>query len=127
MASSGQASRILVVDDEESIRDLLESILTSEGYDVTLASSGEQAIDLLDADNFDLIITDCKMPGVGGLAVLAAAKRIDPFLPVILISGHPTSEDSARLIDHPRMVYIQKPFGVGLIQRTVAQLLEVTL
>ena len=94
MASSRPSSRILVVDDEESIRDLLERILTGEGYNVTLASSGEQAIDLLGADTFDLIITDSKMPGVGGLAVLAAANRVDPPLPVIVISSGPHHQDS---------------------------------
>ena len=63
--------RILVVDDEESMRVLLNEVLTIEGHSVTVAVSGEQAIDLLETHTFDLIITDSHMPGVGGLAVVA--------------------------------------------------------
>ena len=115
--------RILVVDDEELIRVLLDKILTDEGYDITLAVDGEEAIDLLGSHTFDLIITDCKMPGVGGLEVVATAKRVDPRCPVIVISGDPSSEGRMRLIGHPRIEFVPKPFGFELIGK-VAKLLE---
>ena len=116
--------RILVVDDEESIRVLLAEILTNRGYSVVVVVDGRQAVDLLESRSFDLIITDCYMPGVGGLEVMAAAKCIDPRCPIIVISGHPSSEGDMMLIGHPRAPYVQKPFDVELIQRTAATLLE---
>ena len=116
--------RILVADDEELIRHLLAEILTGEGYDVVLAGDGEEAIKLLSSGAFDLIITDSNMPGVGGLEVVAAAKRIDPSCPVIVISGHPYTEGKMRLVSRPRVEHISKPFGVGLIRGRVAKLLE---
>ena len=91
---------------------------------MTVAVNAEQAIDLLGSHTFDLIITDSNMPGVGGLGVVAEASRIDPQCPIIVISGHPSSEGDMRLVNHPRAEYVPKPFGVELIRRTVAQLLE---
>ena len=121
---SGEATRrILIVDDEKSIRMLLAEILTDRGYGVVVAVDGRQAIDLLESCTFDLIITDCNMPGVSGLEVVAAAKRTDPWCPIVVTSGHPSSEGDMRLIGHPRAAYVQKPFDVQLIQRTAAKLL----
>ena len=116
--------RILIVDDEELMRGLLTEVFTNEGHGVTAAVNGEQAIDLLESHSFNLIITDCNMPGVGGHGVVAAANRIDPRCPIIVLSGHPCSEGEIRLISHPRAEYVPKPFGVELIRRTAAKFLE---
>ena len=91
---------------------------------MTVAAEGRQAIDLLKSHSFDLIITDCNMPGVGGLEVVTTAKRIDPRCPIIVISGHPSSEADVRLVGHPRATFVQKPFRVELIQQTAAKLIE---
>ena len=115
--------RILVVDDEESVRELLADLLTKEGYGVTVAVDGEQAMELLESSTFDLIITDGNMPGLGGREVLQAAKRLDPWFPVIVSSGHPSSESWVGLINHPRTEVIPKPFAVESIKQTVADLL----
>ena len=103
---------------------MLAEILTIEGYNVTVAGDGVEAIEFLESHTFELIITDCKMPGVGGLEVLEAAKRFDPRCPVIVTSGHPSSEGRVRLINHSRMEFLPKPFDVDSIRRTVAKLLE---
>jgi|AP95_1055475.scaffolds.fasta_scaffold91769_2 CheY-like chemotaxis protein len=118
------ARRVLVVDDEESIRILLSEILSDQGYSVVMAADGLTAIDLLGSHSFDLIITDCNMPGVGGLEAVKAAKQIDPRCPIMVISGHPSSEADLRLIGHPRPMYMQKPFSVQLIQQTATKLIE---
>ena len=77
-AESARTRRILVVDDEAPIRELLNAVLSVEGYGVTTAEDGKQAIGLLERDRFDLIISDVRMPGLDRIAVLRAAKRIDP-------------------------------------------------
>ena len=124
-ASSAGPNRILVVDDEEPIRRLLAVILTTAGYHVTVASDGVQAIEYLESEAFDLIISDSNMPRLGGLEVVTAAKRIDPQCPVIVISGNPSAELRMRQIDHPRVEYLPKPFNVEEIRQRVTRLLEI--
>ena len=121
---SERPKRILVVDDEEMIRLLLVEILAGAGYDVTTAADGVEAIDYLESDGFDLIISDSNMPGAGGFQVVETAKRVDPQRPVIVISGRPTAESRMRLIGHPRLEYVPKPFDGEQLTRMVEKLLE---
>ncbi len=118
------SGRILVVDDEEIIRVLLTEILTEEGYQVTCAVDGRQAVDLLKSNRYDLVITDMVMPGLNGLEVLQAAFRIDPEYPVIMITGYPSVEMAVKLVNLGAADYITKPFNVDLIKVTVAKVLE---
>ena len=117
-------ARILVVDDEESIRDLLRLVLTGQGYSVVTASGGEEAIEYLEAQPFDLVITDLVMPTVNGVEVLRAAKRIDPNFPVIVITGYPSVETVTELVRLGAGDYLTKPFNVDVVIVTVAKLLE---
>ena len=117
-------ARILVVDDEESIRDLLRLVLTGQGYSVVTASGGEEAIEYLEAQPFDLVITDLVMPTVNGVEVLRAAKRIDPTYPVIVITGYPSVETVTELVRLGAGDYLTKPFNVDVVIVTVAKLLE---
>ena len=116
--------RILVVDDEELIQTLLKEILTEEGYEVTCASNGDEAIELLEKSRFELIITDIVMPGRSGVDVLRAAKRIDPSYPVIFITGFPSVDTVVKLVNLGAADYITKPFDTDLIKVTVAKVLE---
>ncbi len=119
-----RAARILVVDDEESIRDLLKLVLTGEGYSVVTASGGEEAIGYLEAQRFDLVITDLVMPTVNGVEVLRAAKRIAPNFPVIVITGYPSVETVTKLVRLGAGDYLTKPFNIDVVLVTVAKLLE---
>ena len=76
---------ILVVDDELSMREFLKILLEKEGYEVATASEASSAIDLIDSKDFDLVISDIKMPGMGGLSLLEKIKEINSALPVIMI------------------------------------------
>ena len=121
---SRRPARILVVDDEESIRDLLRLVLTGEGYSVVTANDGEEAIEHLEAQRFDLVITDLVMPRVNGVEVLRAAKRIDSNFPVIVITGYPSVETMTELVRLGAGDYLTKPFNVDVVLVTVAKLLE---
>ena len=118
-------SRILVVDDEVIIQALLTEVLEEEGYQVTTADNGEQAIRLLKRGRFDLIIADIIMPRANGIEVLLAAKRLDSDYPVIMITGYPSVNTAVRLVNLGATDYITKPFNVDLIKVTVAKVLEV--
>ena len=102
---------------------MLAEILTSEGDEVSLAN-GAEAIAQLESNGFDLVISDSNMPSAGGLQVVAAAKRIDPQVPVLVISGNLSAESRMRLAGHPRVEYMPKPFEVVHLRQSVARLLE---
>ena len=116
--------RILVVDDEDFMRDLLREMLTLEGYEVTTANDGEDAVPLLEREGFDLVVTDLMMPRLNGIDVLRAAKRVDPRYPVVIITGYPSVETVVKLIRLGAADYISKPFNIDVIKATVAKLLE---
>ena len=119
------SGHILVVDDEESIQILLTELLYREGYEVTCASNGRHAVELIQRIAFDLIITDIAMPGrLNGIDVLRAAKSIDPEYQVIVITGFDYVETAARVLNLGAANYIPKPFNIDLIRMTVATALE---
>jgi DNA-binding response OmpR family regulator len=87
-------ARILLVDDEASIRLTLGTLLERTGYAVTPADGGEQAVQLLEHQSFDLLLTDLKMPGIDGMQVVAAARQRQPGLAVIVLTGHGSLESA---------------------------------
>ena len=87
-----QNARILLVDDESTIRLTLGALLERTGYDVTSAESGEQAEHLLEQERFDLLLTDLKMPGLDGMQVVAAARQCQPDVAIIVLTGHGSLE-----------------------------------
>ena len=116
--------RIPVVDDEELIRRILTEMLSEQGYAVTTASDGEQAVELLEQQTFDLVMTDLVMPGLDGIEVLRAARRTNPACPVILMTGYSSGEAVARLVREGVANYIAKPFDIQFVIDTVAGLIE---
>src|SRR5256886_9477699 len=93
MAGS-QKGTVLVVDDEEIMREILETLLSREGYDVRLASSGAEGLELARSLPFDAAIVDIMMPGLDGIATLDELKRIDEDLAVIIITAYPSDESA---------------------------------
>lgn len=105
-------SAILVVDDELSMREFLEILLTKEGYAVSCAESGEDACTILDGEAFDLVITDIRMDNIDGLGVLRKVKEVNPETPVIMISAYATAETAVEAMKEGAYDYIPKPFEV---------------
>ena len=94
--ASGGRPRVLVVDDEASIRDLLAKTLALAEYDVDVAPDGRSALDRMRMYPYDLLIADLKMPGMDGLTVIREAKRYKSDLPVIIITGYSTEVERDR-------------------------------
>ncbi len=115
--------RILVVDDEEPMRKLLHEMLTMGGHEVVTAVDGQDGIERIQAEQFDVIITDLAMPRKTGVDVLNAAKGIDPNYPVVIITGFPSPETAEKLIRVGASEFITKPFEVDRIHITVTKLL----
>lgn len=104
-------AHILVVDDEESIRDLCARVLTRAGYAVVTAPSGEEAVVRLAQEAFDLLISDIRMPGISGLEVLERAKATFPQIRVVLITGFGTPQMLTRAQQSGADRILTKPFN----------------
>src|SRR4029078_1749764 len=88
--AASERPRILVVDDEQAVRDLLAKTLTMADYDVDTSPDGPGALERLRVADYDLLITDLKMPGMDGLSVIREARRIRPEIAVVIITGYST-------------------------------------
>jgi two-component system response regulator PilR (NtrC family) len=110
---------ILVVDDELSMREFLKILLEKEGYQVSTASEASSAIDLIKSQNFDLVLSDIKMPGMGGLSLLEKIKEINSLLPVIMITAFASPENAVIAMKSGAFDYITKPFKVDEIIKII--------
>jgi DNA-binding response OmpR family regulator len=111
--------KILIVDDEETMRRSLADILRLEGAQVKVAASGEAAVDALRQNNFDLILLDLKMPGMDGLEVLRVANKIAPETQVILLTAHGSLESAIAALRLGAHDYLLKPASPSQIIRSV--------
>jgi excisionase family DNA binding protein len=115
--------RVLVVDDEATIRDLLSKTLALAEYDVDLAPDGRTALERLRMIPYDLLITDLKMPGVDGLAVIREARRLKADIPVIIITGFSTEASAIEAVNLGVAGYLTKPFRVPRVLAVAAKAL----
>ena len=111
--------RILVIDDEEVIREGLKRILVGEVFIVETCSSGFKAIEIMQKEEFDLIITDLKMPGMSGIEVLKSVRTLQPDIPVILITGYASIDTAVEAMKNGASDYISKPFAPDLLLEKV--------
>jgi two-component system response regulator PilR (NtrC family) len=118
------ASTILVVDDELSMRELLEYMLTKEGYQVTCAKSGREAIDLLGKNHFDLMLCDIRLGDITGLDVLRAAKNTDSDIVPIMISAYASTESAVEAMNEGAYDYVPKPFNTDELMDTIVKALD---
>ena len=122
--SGQEMQNILVVDDDRSMREFLEILLTKEGYNVFLADSGEAGCTILKDQEFDLVITDIRMKDINGIDVLKMAKQISPETMVVMISAFATAETAVEAMREGAYDYIPKPFKVGEFKKIVKDTLR---
>ena len=115
--------RVLVVDDEASIRDLLSKTLALAEYDVDVAPDGRSALERMRMYPYDLLIADLKMPGMDGLTVIREAKRYKGDLPVIIITGFSTESSAIEAVNLGVAGYLTKPFRVPQVLAAAAKAL----
>ncbi|HEV8318268.1 MAG TPA: response regulator [Vicinamibacterales bacterium] len=123
MPSRSARKRVLVVDDEASIRDLLSKTLALAEYDVDTAPDGTSALDRMRTFTYDLLIADLKMPGMDGLTLIRQAKRIKADLPVIIITGFSTESSAIEAVNLGVDGYLTKPFRVPAVLAAAAKAL----
>ncbi len=115
--------RVLVVDDEATIRDLLSKTLALAEYDVDVTSDGTSALDRVRAIAYDLLVADLKMPGMDGLTLIRQAKRIRPSLPVVVITGFSNETSAIEALNLGVAGYLTKPFRVPQVLAATAKAL----
>ncbi|HZT77793.1 MAG TPA: response regulator [Vicinamibacterales bacterium] len=122
-AAGTSRPRVLVVDDEASIRDLLAKTLALAEYDVDVAPDGRAALERMRLYPYDLLIADLKMPGMDGLTVIREAKRYKADLPVIIITGFSTESSAIEAVNLGVAGYLTKPFRVPQVLAAAAKAL----
>jgi DNA-binding NtrC family response regulator len=110
---TGPRGRLLVIDDEEDVREMLEFILSAEGFDVSTVDGGMAAVELARVRRFDLAITDMRMPGMNGIETLVALKQRDPSIEVLVVTGYASEQTAAECIRLGAYGYLRKPFEIA--------------
>ncbi len=116
--------RILVIDDEKSIRNTLTEILSYEGFEVVEAADGHEGIRLAGKDKFDIILSDIKMPKMDGIEVLEKLQELTPETPVVMISGHGNIETAVEAIRKGAFDYIAKPLDLNRMLVTIRNAMD---
>lgn len=117
-------AKILVIDDEQGIRNLLDTLLRKKGYDVVLAENGWKGLELFRRERPDVIVLDLKMPEMDGLTVLRQIRSLDPRTPVIMLTGAGTPETEQRVRALGVTEYVEKEFSLHRLGDSLKPLLK---
>jgi DNA-binding NtrC family response regulator len=116
--------KILIIDDEKSVLDMLNVVFKKEGYRVKKSLSAQKALELIDEEDFDLILSDIRLPQISGMELLRKIKEIKPGIPVIMITAYGTIKQAVEAFKAGAIDYVVKPFDVEELKIVVSQGLE---
>jgi CheY-like chemotaxis protein len=116
-------AKILVIDDEQGIRNLLDTLLRMKGYDVVLAASGRKGVELFRRERPDVVVLDLNMPEMGGIAVLQQIRTLKPHQPVIMLTGAGTPEKEQQVHALGVQEFVEKEFSLHHLGDALKRLL----
>ena len=119
-----ESAKILVVDDERSMVGFLDVLLTGEGYRVSTARNGKQALELIKKKDYDLVLSDMRLGDINGIGVLKAAKAKNPETIVIMISAYSSTENAVEAMNAGAYDFVPKPFDNDELRHTIKRALE---
>jgi DNA-binding NtrC family response regulator len=120
----GQSSRILLVEDERELRDILSAAIAKEGHEVFVSESGGEALGMIKKQKIDLLLSDVVLGDINGVELLRGVRRLDPLLPVILMSGYGTIRTAVEAMKLGACDYLPKPFELNELRKIMANALE---
>jgi len=116
--------KVLVIDDEQIVLDSVKKILVQENYEVDTSISSRKGLDLANQNDYDLVLSDIRMPEIGGMRVLRDIKRAKPTLPVVIITGYATVQSAVQAMKLGATDYIEKPFTPEELVKAVNDAIE---
>jgi len=125
MTAVSQESKILLVDDNTVVRDMLVDLVGSLGYHADAAAGGEEALAMFDRGHYGMVLTDLLMPGMSGWDVLAALRQRDPHIPVVIVTGSPVVGDPRA--SQPGVAVLKKPVDVAGLDSMIKTMLRARL
>ena len=117
--------RLLIAEDEERLRRLLQMLLSNKGYNLTLAADGTEAWEIYQGGHFDLVITDIRMPNMDGMQLLRKIKELSPQTPIIVITAFGTIESAVEAMREGALDYVTKPFEEAKLQVAIDRALNI--
>ena len=124
MPTSSETVHVLVVDDSVEMADMIADDLRARGYGATAASSGREALLILQTERVDALVTDLRMPEMDGLDLLRASKGLDPSRPVIVMTAYSTIDTAMEATGSGAFQYLMKPFRLDALARLLEQALK---
>jgi DNA-binding NtrC family response regulator len=119
-----EKKRVLAIDDEQIVLDSVKKILSSENFEIDTASSSRQGLAWAMSREYELVLTDIRMPEIGGMRILRDIKRVKPSLPVVIFTGYATVQSAVQAMKLGAADYIEKPFTPDMLLTTVKKALE---
>jgi DNA-binding response OmpR family regulator len=119
-----KSKKALIIDDEKIVLDSINTILSAEGYAVDLAQSSRKGLDLAITGEYDIVLSDVRMPEIGGMRVLRDIKRAKPALPVVIVTGYATVQSAVQAMKLGAADYVEKPFTPEELTATVTQAIK---
>ncbi len=120
-----QKKRVLVIDDERIVLDSVAKILKEENFDVDVTLSGRQGVEWAIAKGYDIVLTDLRMPDIGGMRVLREVKRAKPAIPVVMITGFGSVKSAVQAMKLGAAEYLEKPFDPDALVKVVQKALHI--
>ena len=122
-----EKKKALVIDDEQIVLDSVSTLLRDEGFEVDVSLDGREGLDWAIERKYDVVLTDIRMPDIGGMKVLRDVKRVNPALPVIMITGYASVESAVQAMKLGAAEYIEKPFEPEQLLEAVSRALGMSM
>ncbi len=115
--------RIMIIEDDEEMRSLLEDFFEAEGFKTDSASNGADALRILSKNHFDLVITDIRMPGLTGLDILPTIRRLKPEIPIIVMTAYASDDARRRSLERGATAYLEKPVHLSKLRTVIREIM----
>ena len=116
--------RIMIIEDDEEMRTLLKDFFEQEGFETDAASNGVDALRAISEDHFDLVVTDIRMPGLTGLDILPAIRKLKPETPILVMTAYGSDDLRRRILERGATIYLEKPVRLSRLKTLIQEMVS---